>query len=408
MDNGPNAEKWVLVTKDITEEQEIQYRMRKQDRLVTVGQLAAGIAHDFNNIMAVITLQNQIALQMPDIPADLRERLETCMVQAKRATTLIQQLLDFGLRAILDRQPIDLVPFMTDMAKLLQSAIPENVEINLRYGPDDYIVNADPTRIQQAIMNLVLNARDAMPQGGELALSLSLIKDTTEFQCLDCGQVDNGDWVSIAVTDTGTGIPADDLPRIFEPFFTTKPPGEGSGLGLAQVYGIVKQHKGHIYVNTAVEAGTTFILYLPLLTEFVRVMVDTEHGTILRGNGETVLVVEDDQALRTALADTLNSLNYEVLEAPNGLAALKVLKNNPDISLVLSDLVMPEMGGQALFHAMQDRGLTQPVIMLSGHSMEDELENLEAHGLADWLLKPPSLERLARILHRALRGDSKP
>jgi CheY-like chemotaxis protein len=243
-----------------------------------------------------------------------------------------------------------------------------------------------------------------MLESGELHITLSRTAETDEIRCVDCGPVDAGEWVRIAVTDTGGGIPPEVLPHIFEPFFTTKEVGKGTGLGLAQVYGIVKQHEGHIDVSTEVGAGTTFTLYLPALLERQPEAPALETEALVQGQGETLLVVEDDATLREALADILELLNYRVLIAANGRDALDILEERAgEVSLVLSDLVMPEMGGQALFHAMRQRGLTLPVVMLSGHPMEKELKNLRAEGLSGYLLKPPNMEQLAQMVAQALR-----
>ncbi|MCD6344024.1 MAG: PAS domain S-box protein [Anaerolineae bacterium] len=406
MANGPEPENWVLVIRDVTQEREIEWRTQQQERLAAVGQLAAGIAHDFNNIMAVIILYTQMSLNTPGLPAKISQHLETISGQAYRATDLVQQILDFSRRAVLERCPMDLTPFLKETVKLLKRTVPENIKIDFTYGADEYTVHADPTRLQQALMNLAVNARDAMPEGGELRIELARIQVKNSKKS-PLPEMEAGEWVRMRVTDTGDGIPPEVLPHIFEPFFTTKEVDQGTGLGLAQVYGIVKQHEGHVDVSTEVGAGTTFTLYLPALLSSLPEAPAQATETLVQGQGETILVVEDNAALRQALAATLEALNYLVLEAADGREALGILEQRAgEVSLVLSDLVMPEMGGQALFHAMQQRGLNLPVVMLSGHPLESELEALQAQGLAGWLLKPPDLDQLAQLLAQALSKDA--
>jgi CheY-like chemotaxis protein len=316
---------------------------------------------------------------------------------------MIQQILDFSRRTVLERRPMDLTPFLKEVVKLLQRTVPESIKLDLTYDVDEYMVHADPTRMQQAIMNLAVNARDAMPEGGELHIELDQIqiKSHEEPPLPEMGA---GAWVRVQVTDSGSGIPPDALPHIYEPFFTTKERGKGTGLGLAQVYGIVKQHEGHIGVSTEVGEGTTFTLYLPALLSTPTESPALQAADLVQGQGETILVVEDDAALRQALSSTLEQLNYRVLEATNGREALDILNQRTgEVSLVLSDLVMPEMGGGALFRAMQERGMTLPMMMLSGHPLENELDNLQAQGMAGWLVKPPNLEQLSLLLAQVLQ-----
>jgi two-component system cell cycle sensor histidine kinase/response regulator CckA len=403
METGAEPEHWVLVINDVTREREVQTQLQRQERLAAVGQLASGIAHDFNNIMAVILLYTQMLLKMPDSTPKSRERLEIVSEQTGRATTLIQQILDFSRRAVLERCPMDLALFLKEIVKLLERTIPESIKIKLAYEIGEYTVNADPTRLQQAVMNLVINARDAMPEGGELNITLSRSVVTDNVRCVICGQFIEGEWVCIRVTDTGTGISPDVLPYIFDPFFTTKEIGHGTGLGLAQVYGIVAQHEGHIEVATQVGRGTTFAIYLPALLEQPPETPILETQALVYGHGETILVVEDDVSLRDALADSFELLNYRVLQAANGREALEILEQHAGgIALVLSDMVMPEMGGQALFYALQQRGITLPVAILSGHSLENELESLKTQGLAGWIPKPPDIEQLSHLVERVL------
>lgn len=404
MDNALEPEHWVLVINDVTQAREVREQLQQQERMAAVGQLAAGIAHDFNNIMAVIVLYAQMTAQVENLPALVQERMAIINQQARHATQLIQQILDFSRRSVLERQPLDLLPLLKEQCKLLERTLPENIEISLDYEPAEYIINADLTRIQQVLMNLAVNARDAMPKGGELRFTLSRPLITDKIRCVTSDEIPGGEWVRLAVADTGSGIPAEVLPRIFEPFFTTKAPGQGTGLGLSQVYGIVGAHEGHIDVSTKVGKGTTFIIYLPPLLTRQPEMSALEAQTAVAGRGETLLVVEDDATLRKVLADTLRALNYQVLEAANGQEALDTLQQSAgEIALVISDLVMPGMGGQALFHAMRHRALTLPVIMLSGHPMEQELQRLQAEGLAGWLLKPPDIAQLSHLLARVLQ-----
>ncbi|MBN2394126.1 MAG: PAS domain S-box protein, partial [Anaerolineae bacterium] len=404
MENGLEPEHWVLVINDATQAREVREQLQQQERMAAVGQLAAGIAHDFNNIMAIIILYAQMTAKVETLPAHVLERMVVINQQARHATRLIQQILDFSRKSVLERQPLDILPLLKEQCKLLERTLPENIEISLDYEPAEYIVNADLTRIQQVIINLAINARDAMPNGGKLCFTLSRTLITNKIRCVTCDEMPSGEWVRIVVTDTGSGIPSEVLPHIFEPFFTTKAPGQGTGLGLSQVYGIVGAHEGHIDVSTKTGKGTTFIIYLPpLLTQQPEPLI-LETQAVVSGRGETLLVVEDDATLRQALVDALGSLNYQVLEAANGQEALDTLQQSArEIALVISDLVMPEMGGQALFHAMRQRNLTLPVIMLSGHPMEQELQSLQAEGLAGWLLKPPDIEQLSHLLAQVLK-----
>ena len=397
---------WVLVLREVTQERENQVRIQIQDRLATVGQLAAGIAHDFNNIMAAITVYTDLLMMDSGLGSTSNERLEIIQQQVERATSLIRQILDFSRRSVMEQSDLDLLPFIKELDKLLGRVLPENIRLKLTYQPGLYQVKADPTRLQQVFMNLALNARDAMPTGGTLHFELEHCSiqphDLPPFPGLTPGE-----WISIQVSDTGIGIPAEVLPYLFDPFFTTKPVGQGTGLGLAQVYGIIKQHGGSIDVISRVGEGSTFILYLPAL---VLPKVEDQPPTpvqIMMGSGETVLVVEDDRAARDALRAMLEMQNYRVLDASNGVEALGIYeKEVQSIILVVSDVVMPEMGGMALYQALLERQPQIKMLFITGHPMDGKNQALLEGGRVHWLQKPFSIQEFSRTLRTLLLDDS--
>jgi PAS domain S-box-containing protein len=404
IEDGPTPKGWVLVIRDMTQQYAAERRAQQQERLAAVGQLAAGIAHDFNNIMAVITLYAGMLARTPDLPAKVYERLGTIHQQALRASDLVQQILDFSRRAVLERGPLDLVVFIKEQVKLLERTLPESIKIELVYGRDEYVVNGDPTRLQQAVMNLAANARDAMPEGGRLRIDLERMR-IEDAQQAPLPDMPAGEWVRVAVSDTGVGIPPEALSHLFEPFFTTKSAGDGTGLGLAQVYGIVRQHEGYIDVKTRMGEGTTFMLYLPALAVPRPQTPSLEAEQLVPGHGETILTVEDDAATRRAVVSSLEMLGYRVLEAANGQDALTTFEQHAsEIRLVLSDVVMPEMGGQALFQALKQRDPAVKVVLMTGHPLEGQIESLRAQGLDGWLPKPPSMERLAEVVAQVLEA----
>ncbi len=397
---------FVAVVLDITDRIKREEQMRQQDRLAAVGQLASGIAHDFNNIMAVIILYTQIVQRAPDLPEQAFSRLQTVVDQANRATELIEQILDFSRSSVLERKNIELVPFLKELIRLMNRTLPENILISFNSPQEKCVINADTTRIQQMLMNLMVNARDAMPGGGTLQVELKNLHLEQEDIPSIFAEMEPGDWTFLAITDSGPGIPAETLPFIFEPFFTTKQPGRGTGLGLAQVYGIVKQHGGHIHVQSNVGEGTAFHIYFPTVTtEEKSLAAQQGSGDLLTGSGETILVVEDDRATREALTSSLEMLNYQVLVSANGTQALSIYATEKEnIKLVLTDLVMPEMGGISFVETLKQKETPVPVIILTGHPLNNDLQNLATD---EWpihcIQKPISLPKLAQSVADALK-----
>jgi signal transduction histidine kinase/ActR/RegA family two-component response regulator len=396
-----NSQRWVLVIDDVTEARELQQRAQTQDRLAAIGQLAAGIAHDFNNLLAVIVLHAEMGLLQPELSQRLREYLNIVLGQAVRAGDLVQQVLDFSRRAVLERRPLRLGPFVAEQVKLLARILPESIAVCFYDETVDLTVSADPTRLQQVIVNLALNARDAMVDGGNLCFSLEEVT-VREADDAPLPELDPGRWVRLSIKDSGHGIPAHVLPHIFEPFYTTKAP-LGTGLGLAQVHGIVKQHEGEIDVVSEEGIGTTFALYLPAVEAAEPEPEPIVEDSLPLGHGETVLVVEDDAAVRMALVASLEQLEYQPVEAKNGREALAILqRRQQEFDLVLSDLIMPEMGGRALQQALRAKSVSMPIVFLSGHPMDLEPLASEQDEFTSWLQKPVNLENLARLLARIL------
>jgi len=393
---------WVLVLRDVTEERANLKRVQMQERLATVGQLAAGIAHDFNNIMAAIVVYADVLALDPALKPENKEHLKIIQKQIQRATSLIRQILDFSRRSIMEPSPIDLLPFIKELDKLLGRVLPENILLRLSYSPGAYTVQADPTSLQQVFMNLALNARDAMPSGGILQFALSRLV-IAENERPPLPELTVGNWVLLSISDNGIGIAEDILSHIFDPFYTTKPVGKGTGLGLAQVYGIIKQHGGSIDVQSVLGAGTTFRLYFPELPAFEQPPPVSRSPELPRGHGELVLVVEDDSATREALEYMLKSQNYRVLTAPDGIEALRIYDGaSQPIDLVVSDIVMPGMGGLALYNALRQRDFHLPLLFMTGHPMELDDQDLLAGRQLSWLQKPFSMQEFINAIRLSL------
>ena len=405
VENTIKNQGWVLVLRDVTQEREVQRQIRQQERLAAVGQLAAGIAHDFNNIMAVIILYAQMIARQENLKPYVREKLETIRQQGQRAADLIQQILDFSRQSVLSQQAVDVAPFLREMVNMLSRTLRENIKIKLINDEGTHIIYVDPSRLQQVLMNLAVNARDAMPGGGELSITLEEI-EVGKQTAQPIPDMMPGSWILIEVTDTGSGISQDAISRIFEPFYSTKEVGKGTGLGLAQVYGIMRQHAGHLDVRSEIGVGTTFSLYFPAYTQESSEIVQRNTSDLPLGDGQMILLVEDNLATRQALVESLEVLNYRVMEAENGREALEILAQSLfQIDLIISDAVMPEMGGMALLRAVRQNNVSIPVIILTGHPLSGELDDLQDEGLNAWLIKPPSLEDIAQILADLLKAQ---
>ncbi|MCA9984379.1 MAG: PAS domain S-box protein, partial [Anaerolineales bacterium] len=394
------------VGRDITEQRRSEMQLRQRDRLAAIGQLAAGIAHDFNNILAVISIYAQLLIRVGNIDDASRQKLQIIDEQTERATSLTNKILDYSRRSVMSRRSLDLCGLWTSTIEMLKRILPENIELELGESPGQLLVYGDETRLQQVFLNLVVNARDALPDGGRICIKMRQVATVPDalFGAESLAEPDAG-WAEIVVADNGVGVAATALPHIFEPFYSTKAPGKGTGLGLAQVHGIIKQHGGDILVESEPGKGTVFTIYLPALAEKTLEAVAAPPDELVYGQGELLLLVEDDAQVLAALVDGISALQYRTVTATNGVEALAILKNSTDeIALVVSDAVMPDMGGIGLLQAMQTAALVQPLIIVTGHPLDGQLEQLQAAGLAAYLTKPYSLEQLSVTIAKVLAG----
>lgn len=398
----------VHVVRDITarrtaeeKHERLQTQLNQAQKMETVGRLAGGVAHDFNNILSAIIGYSELALN--DLPRDsqLFEDITTIKESGEKAAVLTGQLLAFSRKQVLKMQPVDLNAAMENMAKMLYRIIGEDISLDLHLTPDIDKINADPGQIEQIILNLAVNARDAMPHGGHLIVETSQVDLGNDYvdQHPDAKP---GKHILLAVTDTGTGMSGDVRKQIFDPFFTTKELGKGTGLGLATVYGIVKQHESQIYVYSELGKGTTFKIFLPVIEGTDDEMADQIIETIPQGK-ETFLIAEDDPTIQRMLKSYLEPLGYNLLMAADGREAINISKAYDGvIHLLLTDVIMPNMNGQELADAIQEMRPEIPIIFMSGYT-DDVISH---HGVLEpgvhFIQKPITPSRLAKMMKEVL------
>ncbi len=365
----------LTVSRDITERKRLEEQLYQAQKLESVGRLAGGVAHDLNNVLTVIIGHSQMALRGLPEGAPLRGRVEEISLAGERAAALTQQLLAFSRKQVIQPRPIDLNAVVVEMNKMLRSLLRENIEMVTRLDPELGQVMSDPGQINQVLMNLMVNASDAMPDGGRLIIQTSNAELDRNFAD-EHPDVTPGPYVLLEVSDTGAGMDENVQQHIFEPFFTTKDVGEGTGLGLSTVYGIVRQSRGWIGVSSEPGKGTTFQIYLPR----VDVPVEPEK-VVARGGGprqasETVLLVEDQEDVRKLARSVLETSHYRVLEAAGGAEALALAREHAGpIHLMLTDVVMPGMTGKELAGHLKPLRPEMKVLYMSGYT-----ENIIAHG----------------------------
>ncbi len=404
LDTGVQSEGWVLVIRDVTQERETQRRVYLQERLAAVGQMAAGIAHDFNNILVPVTLYSEMLLEEPTLRSEAQEWVKTILSLSQRATSVTQQFLDFSRKGVMSPVEVNLRDFFEDFITLINRMLPENIHVVHKPCEEQVVIRADPGRLQQVLINLAINARDAMSDGGQLTFDISTLTVHPNKRP-PYRDMKPGAWLRLRIIDTGFGIPSDVLPHIFEPFFTTKPVGQGTGLGLSQVYGIIKQHDGYIDVESSKGKGTTFTIYLPVLNTQASTILDDDDFDALEGNLETLLLVEDESEVRDALSRVLQSLNYRVITASDGIEALRHFDNGGEkVDLVLSDVIMPGLSGPTLFRTLNEKQPGIKMLLITGYPLDEGTRELLESNLVSWVQKPVDKKTLANSIQKILNA----
>ncbi len=369
---GRRIECFETIAENVTERRVLEEQLRQSQKMEAIGQLTGGIAHDFNNLLTIILANSQLlAKAVPPEHTDAHADLRDVMSAALRGRVMVKELLGFARRSSLDLQPVHLGDMVADLQGFLRRIIPADVAIVIASDDDLPEVRADIHAAEQMLFNLATNARDAMRDGGVLRIETHrALLDEEQRQA--CGALHAGEYVCLAVGDTGTGMDEQTRRRMFEPFFTTKPPGKGTGLGLATVYGMAKQHGAGIEVDSEPGKGTCFRIYFPVVDAAAAAAASRDAGQPnVRGGSETILVVEDDDQLRRSAKRILEDAGYQVLTAADGLEALDVLRQGATVKLVFSDLVMPRLGGRGLYDAARRLGHAVPFLFASGYSDPD-------------------------------------
>ena len=391
-----------LIVEDVTERIALEKQLRQAQKFEAIGQLAGGIAHDFNNMIGAVLGWAEIGLDETEPDGRLHRHFDKIRHQAVRAAALTRQLLAFARRQILEPRNLDLNQNVAETLSPLEKVIGSDIEIKTTLAPGLTLVRADPTQVGQVLMNLCINARDAMREGGCLTIETGEIVFDEKY-CAVHTFARPGHYTMLAVTDTGTGIDAATLDHMFEPFFTTKETGKGTGLGLATVYGIVRQHGGFLHVYSEVGIGTTFRIYLPEIAAAEKAVVIVEDSRPARGGTETILIAEDHEGLRELARETLANLGYEILIACDSEEAVRLFQANRDrVDLLLLDVVMPKINGPEAYARISAEKVDVAVIFATGYSPEMTLlQNAQERGLT--ILQKPYVPReLARRVRETL------
>ena len=397
---------FISTGRDITEQRKLEAQLQQAQKMDAIGRLAGGVAHDFNNLLMVISAYAELMTDTLNADHPLRHNVDEIINASRRAADLTRQLLAFGRKQVQSLQVLDLNKIMTEVSGMLPRLVGEDIQLSFIAGSDLRMVKADPTQIEQIIMNLAANARDAMPSGGKLSIETKNVTlDDSYVQ--ERPMVKPGDYVQLSVTDTGAGISKEDLAHIFEPFFTTKEKGKGTGLGLATVYGIVKQSGGFIWVYSEPGMGTTFKIYLPQANSEMHEKTSVPAAASVCAGSETILLVEDELAVRQSTREFLVRSGYTVLEAQDGEEALQVSRDYcGPIHILLTDVVMPRMSGPKVAEQLAAERPQIKVLFVSGYAEQTLLRHGTAKFTAHLMQKPFCLNALASKIRELVESES--
>ncbi len=405
-DGAGNPRSVLVINTDQTEKKKLETQFLRAQRMESIGTLASGMAHDLNNVLAPI-LMSASMLRWPLSVAEREAIITGIETSVRRAAEIIQQVLTFGRGVNGERAPVNPSELMEEIGKIIGQTFPKNISIVMEgEGPKLWPIIGDKTQIHQVLLNLCINARDAMPEGGVLSLGARNVTLGQERAALDA-TAPAGPYVLLQITDTGCGIAPSDRDRVFDPFFTTKDVGKGTGLGLSTVLGIVKSHHGFVAIDSELKKGASFRVYLPASTEPAATTMAAPSRALPRGHGETILLVDDEKEIVLATGRMLEQSGYKVIPAGNGREALELFRRHDGVDLVLTDLMMEGMDGMALIHALREIDAAVRVIASTGLGVKlrpADLRSLPANSL---LSKPYGAETLLTSLDRALKGARK-
>ena len=390
---------------NITQSKELERQLLQAQKLESLGTLASGVAHDFNNILAII-LGHATAMEVStqNAPALIPHHVAAVKKASLRAVAVVKQLLTFARKTDAKLEPVHLDAVVGEIEKMVQETFPRTIVFTTSYPSTVPPVLGDATQLYQVLLNLCVNARDAMPSGGQLSLTVSVVAGREVRRRYPKAQAEK--YVKVAVSDTGIGMDEITLQKIFDPFFTTKGPGKGTGLGLAVVYGIIESHNGFVDVSSAVGKGTTFTLYLPGMLEATR-GAETDHRRLqeVEGGTETILLIEDEEMLREFLKEILMSKGYTVLTAGDGEEGVQQYREHRDsIAAVISDLGLPKMAGEEVFRRIRSLNPQARIILVSGYIDPTSRASLEADGARHFISKPYQVNELLQTLREVLDG----